>query len=75
LNFCQKSSLVNTPEKKKFLFELVDDMNAVTVERYRGSLNGFNPMDFHKIADKIGGPTISLFQLSNGDVIGGFTCA
>jgi hypothetical protein len=74
LKFCVTSPCLDTPEKKKFVYDLIGDIRVVTVDRYLGSRDGFNARDFHSRCDKIG-PTISLFKLKNGDVIGGFTCA
>ena len=41
---------------------------------YRGSQHGFKAKDFHEQCDGKG-PTISLFKLSNGECIGGYTQA
>jgi TLD len=41
---------------------------------YSGSLHGFTAKDFHSRADNKG-PTISLFKMKRGDIIGGFTTA
>ena len=39
---------------------------------YRGSDNGWEPLDFHKcVYDET--PTVSLFKIENGDCVGGFT--
>ncbi len=44
-----------------------------SVIKYRGSRDGWNNIDFHKISDDIG-PTIALFKIKeNGMCIGGFT--
>jgi TLD len=65
---------LDTPEKKKLVYELIGDKRVVTVLRYRGSRDGFNLIDFHSRCDNKG-PTISLFKMKSGDVIGGFTTA
>jgi hypothetical protein len=65
---------LDTPEKKKFVYEMIGDKRVVTVDRYRGSRDGFYAFYFHSRCDNIG-PTISLFKMKNGDVIGGFTTA
>ena len=41
---------------------------------YRGSVHGWMYHDFHMRCDDKG-PTISLFQINDGDCIGGFTSA
>jgi TLD len=41
---------------------------------YKGSQHGFRVKDFHDRADKRG-PTITLFKMDTGDVVGGFTQA
>jgi hypothetical protein len=65
---------LDTPEKKKLVYELIGDKRVVSVLRYRGSRDGFKYIDFHSRCDKIG-PNISLFKMKSGDVIGGFTTA
>ncbi len=39
---------------------------------YRGTVHGWMYKDFHDKCDKKG-PTLSLFQIKDGDCIGGFT--
>jgi hypothetical protein len=46
----------------------------VTSLRYRGSEHGWTPKDFHDRCDN-NGPTICLFQILGGDLIGGYTTA
>jgi hypothetical protein len=41
---------------------------------YSGSLHGFTAKDFHDRANEKC-PTISLFKMKSGDIIGGFTTA
>ena len=46
-----------------------------TVLRYRGSRDGWEPKDFHRMSDGQG-PTITLYKVKeNGHCIGGFTSA
>jgi hypothetical protein len=73
-DFFETSPSLDTPEKKNFLQGLIGDIAVETVDRYRGSRDGFYFEDFHKRADNIG-PTISLFKMRSGDVIGGLTFA
>ena len=45
----------------------------IAVLKYRGSRDGWNNINFHKIIDGIG-PSITLFKIQeNGMCIGGFT--
>ena len=57
-----------------FIFDFIGDEQMETVLLYKGSRDGFGYEDFHSRADKKG-PTISLFKMKSGDVIGGFTTA
>jgi hypothetical protein len=57
-----------------FVYGLIGDKAVMTFDRYRGSRDGFKFEDFHKRADIIG-PTLALFTMSSGDIIGGFTTA
>jgi hypothetical protein len=59
-DYMDKSVVVKTPRDKKFLYNLVGDKRVVTVNRYRGSTDGFSSKDFHSKADGVG-PTITLF--------------
>jgi hypothetical protein len=72
--FFASSPSINTPEKKKFVYGLIGDKRVVTVDRYRGSRDGFKLADFHSRADNKG-PTITLFTMTSGDIIGGITHA
>jgi TLD len=64
---------VTTDEQKDF-FKFIGDEDMETELIYLGSQHGFTYKDFHDRADKKG-PTISLFKMESGDIIGGFTCA
>ena len=44
------------------------------VLKYRGTRDGFTFKAFHEKAEKKG-PTVSLFKIKDGDLIGGFTFA
>jgi hypothetical protein len=57
-----------------FIFDFIGDERMETVLIYKGSRDGFYAGDFHSRADKKG-PTISLFKMKSGDIIGGFTTA
>jgi hypothetical protein len=57
-----------------FIFDFIGDERMETVLLYKGSRDGFYRKDFHSRADNKG-PTISLFKMKSGDVIGGFTSA
>jgi hypothetical protein len=64
---------VTTDEQRDF-FEFIGDEHMKTELHYSGSLHGFKYKDFHLGADNKG-PTISLFKMKSGDIIGGFTTA
>ena len=52
----------------------MDQKEFTTVNRYRGSTDGFTGAAFHKKVDgKVKGGSISLFKTKNGMLIGGYT--
>ncbi len=67
-----------TKEDVEFLNNSLDDrLNPVLSVLvltlfYRGSEHGWIPNDFHENCDEKG-PTITLFQIKDGDCVGGFT--
>ncbi len=52
--------------------KLLGNKKLVTTLLFRGSQHGWSYTDFHSRCDEKG-PTISLFKIKDGDVIGGFT--
>ena len=52
----------------------MEDKEFDTVLKYRGSRDGFTSKDFHRLADGVK-PSVSLFKMKSGMVIGGFTSA
>ncbi len=52
----------------------MEEKNFRTVNRYRGSRDGWKYKDFHRTSDGIK-PSISLFKTKKGKLIGGFTSA
>jgi TLD len=69
----RSSKCVTNDEQKEF-FQFIGDEDMETELLYSGSLHGFTCEDFHSRADNKG-PTISLFKMKSGDIIGGFTTA
>ena len=56
------------------LIEHFKDYEVCVTLLYRGSIHGWYYKDFHDNCDNKG-PTISLFQIKEGDCVGGFTKA
>ncbi len=63
-----------TDEQRKFIFDIFRDKKIKTTLKYTGSTDGFTYEAFHDKCDKKG-TTITLFKMSTGDVVGGFTAA
>ncbi len=51
----------------------MDQKEFTTVNRYRGSTDGFTYKAFHDRVDKVVKRSISLFKTKNGMLIGGYT--
>jgi hypothetical protein len=64
---------VTTEEQRNF-FDFIGDEDMETELLYQGTFNGFKYKDFHSRAYNKG-PTISLFKMKSGNIIGGFTTA
>ncbi len=73
-NFLAKSKCVTENQQKKYLRKLLGNKRFVTYMLYRGSEHGWKYKDFHSRCDNKG-PTISLFKIKDGDIIGGYTKA
>ncbi len=74
--FLEKTKCSIDIKDKIYLLDLLSYKKiAATTIRYRGSEHGWNFIDFHSRCDKRGLPMISLFQMKDGDCIGGFTKA
>jgi hypothetical protein len=76
-NFCGDLHLLHSCKGKKFLFNLIGNPKLKTIKRYRASDdgNGYEVKDFlNKVAD-MKDPSISLFKLQNGDIVGCITFA
>ncbi len=56
------------------MINMMKKKNFRTVNRYRGSRDGWKYKDFHRTSDGIK-PSISLFKTKKGKLIGGFTRA
>jgi len=70
--FLTKSLCVNEKQQKEFLMKLLGNKRLVTSLLFRGSQHGWEEEDFHSCCDDKS-PTITLFKIKDGDVIGGFT--
>jgi hypothetical protein len=55
-----------------FLFKLLGSKPVISTLLYSGHLHGWNAKDFHSRCDSKG-RTVSLFQIEQGDCIGGYT--
>ncbi len=73
-NFLDNSKCATENKQKEYLRKLLGNKRFVTYMLYRGSDHGWYPEDFHDRCDNKG-PTISLFKIEDGDVIGGYTKA
>ncbi len=56
------------------MINMMDNRKFKTINRYRGSRDGFKYEAFHSRSDGIK-PTISLFETKMGKIIGGYTAA
>ncbi len=70
-NFLANSTCVTENKQKEYLRKLLGNKRFITYMLYRGSDHGWEYEDFHDRCDKKG-PTISLFKIKDGDVIGGY---
>ena len=73
-NFLANSKCASENKQKEYLLKLLGNKRFVTYMLYRGSDHGWMYKDFHSRCDNKG-PTISLFKVKDGDVIGGYTKA
>jgi hypothetical protein len=70
-NFLANSKCATENQQKEYLRKLLGNKRFVTYMLYRGSEHGWNCINFHNRCDNKG-PTISLFKVKDGDVIGGY---
>ena len=61
-----------TNEMRAFLINLLGNKPIASTLLYSGQLHGWNKKDFHSRCDSKG-RTVSLFQIEQGDCIGGYT--
>jgi hypothetical protein len=73
-NFLANSKCVTENQQKEYLLKLLGNKRFVTYMLYRGSEHGWKYKNFHSRCDNKG-PTISLFKIKDGDVIGGYSKA
>ncbi len=73
-NFLTNSKVATENKQKEYLRKLLGNKRFVTYMLYRGSDHGWECKDFHSRCDNKG-PTISLFKVKDGDVIGGYSTA
>ena len=73
-NFLADSKCVIKNKQKEYLLKLLGNKIFVTYMLYRGSEHGWKYKDFHSRCDDMG-PTISLFKIKDGDIIGGYSKA
>ena len=73
-NFLADSKVASENQQKEYLLKLLDYKRFVTYMLYRGSDHGWKAKDFHSRCDNKG-PSISLFKVKDGDVIGGYSTA
>ena len=73
-NFLIYSKVATENKQKEYLLKLLGNKRFVTYMLYRGSEHGWKWKDFHHRCDNKG-PTISLFKVKDGDVIGGYSTA
>ncbi len=73
-NFLANSKVATENKQKEYLRKLLGNKRFVTYMLYRGSDHGWEAKDFHSRCDNKG-PTISLFKIKDGHVIGGFSKA
>ncbi len=71
-NFLADSKCIIENKQKKYLLKLLGNKIFVTYMLYRGSEHGWTCKDFHSQCDDKG-PTISLFKINDGDIIGGYS--
>jgi len=67
-----ESLCTNDPQEKAYLHKLLKNRKLVMTLLYRGSRDGWNDDDFHRLCDGKS-PTISLYKVKNGPCIGGYT--
>ena len=61
-----------TNEMRAFLIKLLGNKPVTSTLLYSGHLHGWKYKDFHDLCDSKG-RTVSLFQIEQGDCIGGYT--
>jgi hypothetical protein len=62
-----------TEDERVYLkVELLGNKKFSTRRLYSGSVDGWNPKDFHRNCDEEG-TTVSLFKVKDGPCIGGYT--
>ncbi len=61
-------------EDIEFMHKFLNYKNISFYLYYRGSRDGWWAVDFHSRCDEKG-PTLTLFQIKDGDCLGGFTNA
>jgi hypothetical protein len=67
-----ESLCTNDPKEREYLHKLLKNRKLVMTLLYRGSRNGWNADDFHRLCDGKSS-TLSLFKVKNGPCIGGYT--
>ncbi len=70
--FFSNSRCQITNEMRAFLINLLGNKPVTSTLLYSGHLHGWMPKNFHSKCDKKG-RTVSLFQIKDGDCIGGYT--
>ena len=70
--FLPKTRCQITNEMRAFLIKLLGNKPVTLTLLYSGHLHGWNKKDFHDRCDSKG-RTVSLFQIEQGDCIGGYT--
>ena len=68
------SLCTSDPKEKAYLHKLLNNRKLVMTLLYRGSRDGWEAYDFHRLCDRKS-PTITLFKVKNGPCIGGYTMA
>ena len=72
--FLENSKVATENHHKEYLHKLLGNKRFITYMLYRGSDHGWKYKHFHDRCDNKG-PTISLFKIKDGDVIGGYSKA
>lgn len=70
-----KSKCCTDPKEKAYFKEIMPNKKFKTELRYRGSQDGWQADDLHRLIDGKG-PTVSLYKIKdNQQLVGGFTSA